>query len=52
MLQSCKVDDNVRIGAGAVIMDGAIVEEYSEVAEGAVVHGGRRIPSGQVCGIK
>lgn len=48
MIQSCRIEDNVHIGAGAVVMEGALVEQYAQVAEGAVVHPGRRIPSGQV----
>lgn len=48
MLQSCTVESHAKIGAGAVVMEGALVEEYAQVAEGAVVHPGRRVPTGQV----
>lgn len=48
VLQSCIVESHVKIGAGAVVMEGALVEEFSYVADGSVVHPGRRIPHGQV----
>jgi len=48
VLRSCVIEGHNRIGAGAVINDGALVEEFSVVAEGAVVHPGRRIPGGQL----
>lgn len=48
VLQSCIIQRGAKIGAGAVIMEGALVEEFAEVAPGSVVHPGRRIPKGQV----
>ena len=48
LLQSCTVQDYAVIGAGAVVMEGALVETYAKVGEGAVIHPGRRIPSGQL----
>ena len=33
----CKVDDNVLIGMGAIVMDGAIIGSHSVIAAGAVV---------------
>jgi carbonic anhydrase/acetyltransferase-like protein (isoleucine patch superfamily) len=47
LLQSCTVGDHAVIGAGAVVMEGALVEAHAVVGAGAVVHPGRRIPSGQ-----
>lgn len=48
VLNSCTVEDQARIGAGATIMEGAVVESMAVVADGAVVHPGRRVPKGQV----
>jgi hypothetical protein len=42
------VEDYAVIGAGAVVMEGALVEQAAKVGEGAVVHPGRRIPGGQL----
>ena len=50
MLQSCTIHDFASVGAGAIIMEGALVEQYARVEEGAVVHPGRRIPEGQLWG--
>ncbi len=50
LLQSCVVEDYATIGAGAIVLEGALVEKYARVAEGSVVHPGRRVPSGQVWG--
>jgi len=35
-------------GAGAMVLEGALVEATARVGEGAVVHAGRRIPAGQL----
>ena len=48
MLQSCTVQDYASIGAGAIVMEGALVEQHARVAEGSVVHPGRRIPAAQL----
>jgi len=48
LLQSCTLQDYAVVGAGAVVMEGALVESHARVGEGAVVHPGRRIPSGQL----
>lgn len=48
ILQSCTIENGVKIGAGAVVMEGALVESHAIVGAGAVVHPGRRIPSGQL----
>ena len=36
------------IGAGSIVLEGALVEDHAILAEGSVVHAGRRIPAGQV----
>lgn len=46
-LQSCIIEDNAVIGAGAIVMEGAYIEAHAYVADGAVVHPGRRVPAGQ-----
>lgn len=48
VLQACTVEARVRVGAGARVMEGALLESYCALAPGAVVHPGRRIPSGEV----
>jgi hypothetical protein len=50
LLQSCTIHDYASIGAGAIVMEGALVEKHARLEEGAVVHPGRRIPGGQVWG--
>jgi len=50
VLHSCIIEDYAVIGAGAVVMEGALIEEHARVAEGSVVHPGRRIPAGQLWG--
>lgn len=50
VIQSAVIEDHATIGAGAVVMEGALVEAYAVVADGAVVHPGRRVPHGQVWG--
>lgn len=48
VLQSCTIENRAKVGAGAVVMEGALVEEFGVVADGAVVHPGRRVPKGEV----
>lgn len=48
LLQSCTVEDYAVIGAGAIVMEGALVEKHAKLEDGAVVHPGRRVPAGQV----
>jgi carbonic anhydrase/acetyltransferase-like protein (isoleucine patch superfamily) len=48
LLQSCIIENEVEIGAGAVICEGVIVEKAARVEDGSVVHPGLRIPAGQV----
>jgi gamma-carbonic anhydrase len=47
-LYSCTVENNVLVGMGSIILDGALVESNSIIAAGSVVPPGRRIPSGQL----
>ena len=47
-LYSCTVENNVLVGMGSIILDGALIESNSIIAAGSVVPPGRRIPSGQL----
>lgn len=48
IVHGCTLKDNVLIGMGAIVMDGAVVESNSIVAAGAVVLEGTHIPSGTI----
>lgn len=48
LLQSCTIEDCASVGAGAIVLEGALVERGARVGDGAVVHPGRRIPAGQL----
>eukprot|EP00501_MAST-03F_sp_TOSAG23-6_P001453 GSMAST32.ASY1.ANO1.1510.1 assembled CDS len=47
-LSSCTIEDNVVIGSGSIICDGALVEKNSILSPGTVLNAGHRIPSGQL----
>ena len=44
VVHACTVMDNVRIGIGAVVLTGAVVEEWAQVGAGAVVPPARWCP--------
>jgi carbonic anhydrase/acetyltransferase-like protein (isoleucine patch superfamily) len=46
VVHACTIMDNVRIGIGAVVLNGAVVEEWAQVGAGALVPPGKVIPSG------
>jgi carbonic anhydrase/acetyltransferase-like protein (isoleucine patch superfamily) len=46
VVHACTVKDNVRIGIGAVVLNGAVVEEWAQVGAGAVVPPGKVVPAG------
>lgn len=48
IVHGCTLHDNVLIGMGAIVMDGAVVESNSIVAAGAVVLEGTHVPSGSI----
>jgi carbonic anhydrase/acetyltransferase-like protein (isoleucine patch superfamily) len=48
LLQSCTVEDGAAIGAGAIALEGSLVEKAAQLAPGAVLHSGRRVPAGQL----
>lgn len=49
-LHGCTINDLTLIGIGAIILDGAIVEEKSMVAAGSVVKPNFVVPSGKLVG--
>src|SRR2546427_7529205 len=46
VVHACTIMDNVRIGIGAVVLTGAVVEEWAQVGAGAVVPPGKVVPAG------
>jgi len=48
LVHGCTIHDNVLIGMGAIVMDGAIIESNSLIAAGAVVTEGTRVESGSI----
>jgi carbonic anhydrase/acetyltransferase-like protein (isoleucine patch superfamily) len=48
LVHGCTIHDNVLIGMGAIVMDGAVVESNCIIAAGAVVLEGTRVESGSV----
>ena len=46
VVHACTVRDNARIGIGAVVLDGAVIEEWAQVGAGALVPPGKVVPSG------
>ncbi|TVR39303.1 MAG: gamma carbonic anhydrase family protein [Cryomorphaceae bacterium] len=48
LVHGCTIHDNVLIGMGSIVMDGAVIESKSIVAAGAVVLEGTVVESGSV----
>ena len=48
IVHGCKIENNVLIGMGAIIMDRAIIRKNSIVAAGSVVLEGTEIPEGAI----
>jgi gamma-carbonic anhydrase len=46
IVHGCTLHDNVLVGMGAIVMDGAVVESEALIAAGAVVLEGTRVESG------
>jgi gamma-carbonic anhydrase len=46
VVHACTIGDNVRIGIGAVVLTGAVVEDNAQVGAGAVVPPGKVVPAG------
>jgi carbonic anhydrase/acetyltransferase-like protein (isoleucine patch superfamily) len=48
ILHACTVKDEVLVGMGAIILDGAVIGERSIIGAGALVTGGTIIPPGSL----
>lgn len=48
IVHGCKVEDNVLIGMGAIVMDDANIGQNSIIAAGAVVLEGTEVPAGTI----
>ena len=48
ILHACTVGDEVLVGMGATILDGAVIGEQSLIGAGALVARGKQIPSGSL----
>jgi len=48
ILHACTVKDEVLVGMGAIVLDGAVIGERSIVGAGALVTGGTIIPPGSL----
>jgi gamma-carbonic anhydrase len=48
ILHACKIDNEVLIGMGAIILDGAEIGARSIVGAGALVTGGKKFPPGSL----
>ena len=46
VVHACTVGNNVRIGIGAIVLTGAVIEDDAQVAAGAVVPQGKVVPAG------
>ncbi len=46
VVHGCRIMDNSRIGIGAIVMDGAVIEEWAQVAAGSIVPPGKVVKSG------
>ena len=50
LIHGCKIESNVLIGMGAIVMDDCVIESNSIIAAGAVVTKNTVVPSGTVFG--
>ena len=48
IIHACELQDSCFVGMGAIIMDGAVIEEKAMVAAGAMVTPKKRVPSGEL----
>ena len=46
VVHGCTIMDNTRIGIGALVLNGAVVEEWAQVAAGALIPPGKIVPAG------
>ncbi|MEM1084849.1 MAG: gamma carbonic anhydrase family protein [Verrucomicrobiota bacterium] len=48
IIHACTLKDEVLVGMGAIVLDGAVIGERSIIGAGAVVTGGSEIPPGSL----
>lgn len=48
IIHGCILEDNVVVGLGSQVLDGAVMEKGSILSSGSILTGGKRIPAGQV----
>jgi carbonic anhydrase/acetyltransferase-like protein (isoleucine patch superfamily) len=48
LLHACEIDDEVLVGMGSIVMDGAFVGARSIIAAGSLLTKGQRIPPGSL----
>lgn len=48
LLHACRLEDDSFVGMDAAVMDGAVVESFGQLAAGALLTPGKRVPSGEV----
>lgn len=48
ILHACTIKDEVLVGMGAILLDGAVIGERSIIGAGALVTGGTEIPPGSL----
>jgi carbonic anhydrase/acetyltransferase-like protein (isoleucine patch superfamily) len=48
IIHACTIKDEVLVGMGSIILDGAVIGERSIIGAGAVVTGGTQIPPGSL----
>ncbi|MGE9269735.1 MAG: gamma carbonic anhydrase family protein [Verrucomicrobiales bacterium] len=48
IIHACTLKDEVLVGMGAIVLDGAVIGERSIIGAGAVVTGGTQIPPGSL----
>ena len=48
LLHACTVEDEVLVGMGAIVMDGAVIGSQSIIGAGALVTRGTKIPPGSL----
>jgi carbonic anhydrase/acetyltransferase-like protein (isoleucine patch superfamily) len=48
VIHACTLEDESQVGAGAQVLDSAIVKKHAALAPGSVLTPGKTVPSGQV----
>jgi len=48
IIHACTIKDEVLVGMGAIVLDGAVIGERSIIGAGAVVTGGTEVPPGSL----